>query len=253
MLRTLAAAACLTLVCLPASAAVLGFEGTTTGANRQLGVTPANTFGPSLIDYAGYRWVGMFVARPLVSVGRPQQIVGFEIDPEDGPVPVTSPVDTGFHRSFVSGDTVAFTQAFSGATSLFASILALPGQQNFNFLSTYMTSAYRGDINVTVTGLRGTDVIYSRDFVIGNSAPSLIDLNFLNISEIQFRTSGGSFLYPNGTTIGSFINPGNAFSAPVLAFDDMNIAPVPEPTTIAMMLAGLGVLGLVARRGRRSA
>jgi hypothetical protein len=252
MFRTFAAAACLAITSLPASAVVLDFEGTTTGANRQLGIATAGSFGPSLIDYAGYRWVGMFVARPLISVNRPQQIVGFENDPEDGPIPLTSPVDTGFHRSFVSGDTVAFTQAFSGASSLFASILALPGQQNFNFLSTYMTSAYRGDINVTVTGLRGTDIIYSRDFVVGNSAPSLIDLNFLNISEIQFRTSGGSFLYPNGTTIGSFVNPSNAFSAPVLAFDDMNIAPVPEPTTIAMMLAGLGVLGFVARRSRRA-
>jgi hypothetical protein len=252
MFRTLAATACLALVSLPAAADVLTFEGTTTGANRQLGVATANSFGPSLLDYAGYRWVGMFVARPLISVGRPQQIVGFDYDPEDGQVPVTSPVDTGFHRSFVSGDTVAFTQAFGGASSLFASIVALPGQQNFNFLSTFMTSAYRGDINVTVTGLRGTDIVYTQNLVIGNAAPTLIDLNFLNISEIQFRTSGGSFLYPNGNTIGSYANPGNAFSAPVLAFDNMNIAPVPEATTLAMMLAGLAVVGFVARR-RQSA
>jgi hypothetical protein len=30
-----------------------------------------------------------------------------------------------------------------------------------------------------------------------------------------------------------------------------NLAPVPEPETYAMMLAGLGLLGLTARRRRR--
>ena len=35
---------------------------------------------------------------------------------------------------------------------------------------------------------------------------------------------------------------------PVLAVDFSPAAPVPEPESIAMMLAGLGVLGAVSRR-----
>jgi len=240
-----------------AVAQTLTFEGTTTtGANRELDLDIANAHGPSLIDYAGYDWLGMMVAKPLVSVGNPQQItvVGSEYDEDKEKfvdVYTTKAVDAGFHRSLVSGDTVAFTKSFSGSTELYASITARPNSTNFNFVSSYLTSGWRDDINVMVTGKRGGSTVYSQTLTVGDDAPMLYSFNFMNIDKVEFLTSGGTFLYPNGNTIGSYVNPSFAFSTPVLVFDNVTLAPIPEPETYALMLAGLGLVGFAARRRKQ--
>lgn len=241
-----------------AVAETLTFEGTTPSGGNRILDSDSNTIpGPSLIDYAGYDWLGMVVVKPSVSTGHPQQITGFttsenpDYDPEDGPQPITTPVDAGFHRSVVSGDTVAFTQSFSGSTELYASIAARPTSSNFNFVSSYLTSGWREGINVTVTGKRDGATVYTQSLIVGDDAPVLYNFNFMNIDKVEFLTSGGTFLYPDGTTVGSYLNPSNVFSTPVLVFDDVTLAPVPEPETYALMLAGLGLVGFLARRGRR--
>lgn len=253
-LRKLLAAGLLSTLTATASAAVLTFEGsTTTGASRQLDAATENAHGPSLIDYAGYDWLGMMVSRPLVSVNRPQRITGFEQDPEDGPVAITAPVETGFHRAAVSGDTVAYTLA-TGGSSLFASIKARPGDDNFSFLGGWLTSAYRADLDVLVTGLRDGAVVYERRLVVSDAGPTEYLFDFLDIDELRFLSSGGSFLYPNGNGIGDYRNPSNAFSAPVLAFDDLSleryVATVPLPATGALLGLGLAGVGLAGRRRR---
>lgn len=45
----------------------------------------------------------------------------------------------------------------------------------------------------------------------------------------------------------------DGLNAPVLAVDFVPVTPVPEPESIAMMLAGLGVLGAVRRRNKAKA
>lgn len=51
----------------------------------------------------------------------------------------------------------------------------------------------------------------------------------------------------------SLVNVGDVYNRPVAALDYQYAAPVPEADVTAMMLAGLGVLGLVARRRNRTA
>ena len=93
---------------LSGQAAVLSFEGsTTTGASRILDQAGADAHGPSLLNYAGYDWTGMVVAKPGVSINQPQQIVGLEPDGDGGFDRITTPVAAGFHRAAVSGDTIA--------------------------------------------------------------------------------------------------------------------------------------------------
>ncbi len=253
MIRHTLTACALAALSLTGHATVLTFEGSTlTGANRSLDNDGANAHGPSLIDYAGYDWTGMVVAKPNVAINRPQQITGFVNDPDDGLVRVTTPVDAGFHRAAVSGDTIAYTQSFNGSTSLFASIRARTG--NFDFNSVYMTSGWRDDIDVLVTGLRDGAAVYTVHLTVGDDAPSLFSLGFTNIDEIQFLTSGGSFLYPNGSGVGSFVNPSNAFSTPTLAFDNMDISAaaltVPEPASYVLFGLALLAAGHATRRNR---
>lgn len=64
---------------------------------------------------------------------------------------------------------------------------------------------------------------------------------------------------PDGVNAGAFY--GFRFDSPDIAsfyiegpyavIDDLTIAPIPEPSTYAMLLAGLGLLGLWARRARQ--
>jgi PEP-CTERM motif len=239
----------LPLMLATAHAQVLTFEGSTTGVNRQLDGIGATATGPSLIDYAGYDWVGMQVNKPLVVVNRPGLITAVTTEEDEGEIVnvyTTTPVDTGFHRSAVSGDTVAYIQPFSGST--FGSISARQGQVNFNLFSSYLTAGYRDNIDVSVTGLRGGEIVYNLNLVVGDDGPVLTNFNFLNIDKVEFRTSGGTFLYPNGTTVGTYSNPSGAFSSPLLVLDNLSIAAVPEPGTWAMLLVGMGLVGAAARR-----
>ncbi len=253
--RSAFATALLSFAAASSHAGVITFEGSTPlGASRALDSDPANAFGPSLINYAGYDWSGMQVTQPLVSVGNPRQITGVTFEEDEGrlvPNYSTVAVDAGFDRSIVSGNTVAHTRSFSGST--FGSISARPGDSNFDFFSAYLTSGWLDNISVSVVGKRNGTAVYTRALTVGDDAPTLFTFNFFDIDSIEFLASGGTFLYGNGTTVGSYLNPGNsAFSTPVLVFDDLNMAatPVPEPETLAMVLAGLGIVGVVNRRRR---
>lgn len=88
-----------------------------------------------------------------------------------------------------------------------------------------------------VTAYRDGTVVAERVFAVQFGVPLDVELNFANVDTVVFRAGGsdGEYLQAYG-------------------FIGVNVIPaVPEPGSYAMMLAGLGVLGAVARRRRVAA
>ncbi|MQA39974.1 PEP-CTERM sorting domain-containing protein [Rugamonas aquatica] len=54
------------------------------------------------------------------------------------------------------------------------------------------------------------------------------------------------------TNLASVVLTGNLLSQSYVQVDNINVSAVPEPTTYAMLFAGLGLLGIVARRAQRA-
>jgi hypothetical protein len=83
------------------------------------------------------------------------------------------------------------------------------------------------------------------DEVLGGSAPMSWAQTMSNVYTVELRFSGsGTPIAPHG----NFIQAGvDNFSLTAV----QQAAPIPEPETYAMMLAGLGLLGLVRRRKQK--
>lgn len=102
-----------------------------------------------------------------------------------------------------------------------------------------------GQLTVTGTISGGGTVTYAFDFpeLIGGHSP------FITAS---LSSKFGNTLF-SSVTISSCVFDGNDCLHPYgnqaqFAFDNLTLAPVPEPTTYAMMGMGLAVMSLVARR-----
>jgi hypothetical protein len=106
----------------------------------------------------------------------------------------------------------------------------------FNFDSCYFTAAVNDGLNVEVQGFIGNTVAYDNTYVVNTEAPTLINFNYLGVSEVKFISSGGVFQgYPGFAGGTQFV------------MDNLTISAVPEPTSLAF--GGLGGLAsLIAFR-----
>lgn len=136
---------------------------------------------------------------------------------------------SGYHNGIVSGSYVAYNAnanpgSFSSATA-------------FTLNSAFFTGAWNDGLTIHAVGTGLNN--YSMDFVVNTNAPSEITFNWTGLTSVQFSSSGGT---PHG-----FLNGSGAH----FALDNLTVnavSAVPEAETYAMLLAGLGVMGAVARR-----
>jgi hypothetical protein len=95
-------------------------------------------------------------------------------------------------------------------------------------------------MTVTLVGKLNGTTIDTASFVPLSTAATLEVFNWSGINEVDLSTSGGTHhsTYTSGT-------------GTQVAMDNLTInSPIPEPTTLSILGAGLAGLGLVRRRRR---
>jgi len=93
-------------------------------------------------------------------------------------------------------------------------------------------------LTVTFTGYKANATVSQSVLVSPSTFSTVSFTGFTNLTSVKF---GG---LKDGDSLSS--------RAAYVAVDNINITPVPEPETIAMLLAGLGVVGVAARRRKRA-
>ena len=135
-----------------------------------------------------------------------------------------------------------------------ASYGATPVIGDFTDTFTFSPSATAGSFvqtflaNVSYTGADNMAVTFSS-----------VSLNSIALTDVSTSTPFGAFhgalLAPTEILIGAplvLTVMGNSKGGSYAGDFNLTLAPVPEPETYAMMLAGLGILGFLARRRKQS-
>jgi hypothetical protein len=170
-----------------------------------------------------------------------------------------------------SGGATTFTQLFDPDGGVFAAGQFTSGQMGTfmadaagTFSLTYLgqESAYSDGIRIVVNGRSLNEGNHVGDVILGPLvAGAALDFTFFG-SEGSFATNGGaSTPHSTFTLLGTNMATSRGTFQYVVGYNDsalhddwddfvvgINVAPIPEPQTYALLLAGLGVVGFVARR-----
>lgn len=149
-----------------------------------------------------------------------------------------TPANNGYTHGLVSGSWVATN---AGAGDVWFQTLT-PSAQHFNLNSAFMGAAWYNGLQVDITGYRDGVQVYSMTTNPLSFNTGLVTFNWSNLDKVMFHSQPNS-----GTVIDNQSTYNHAF-----VMDNLNITPVPEPESIAMLLGGLGLLGLVMRRKQKT-
>ena len=137
----------------------------------------------------------------------------------------------GYYYGIVSASNVAFN-ANGG-------IGEIDSSTNFNFLSAYLTGAWNSNLSIEVQGFRGASLVYDDTIVAGATNPTLFAFNYMDVSRLDFISSGGEPAF-------FAVSGGNQF-----VMDDFTFELIPEPSSL--LLAALGGVSLFAFLKRKGA
>ena len=140
------------------------------------------------------------------------------------------------YSGFVRGATSGVNQIFNLSGNDAA--ITRSGGGLFDFNSANMISAWLSDHAVKVTGWLNGIAAYEKVVTLQKTSTQSLSFDFIGIDKLTF----------------SSVKEGRPSYEPTqFILDDMalTVAAVPEPSTYAMLIAGLGVIGLVSRRCKR--
>lgn len=136
------------------------------------------------------------------------------------------------------GDTASIQSCGSGCTFIdsISATVSLSGIGNFAFVTGTRTFDYMGLIGFSRAGAGGADLYNVFDVgpaydMASSIGPVAGKAELLQWTMETVFTTGGALVFADAVTYGTF----------------QAVAAVPEPETYAMMLAGLGLLGFMAR------
>lgn len=140
---------------------------------------------------------------------------------------------SNYHEGTVSGDYAVFNAG--GATT---TQIDWNGTGNFNFTEAYWTRAWDEDREgnaltqtLSFEGWRDGVQVYNSATFETDSAPTLITLNWDNIDSLVVNSTGKQWVMDDFT---------------------YSVSAVPEPSVLALMLGGLGLVGFMGARSRRN-
>lgn len=187
------------------------------------GNSPADGVGIP-VGFGGFSW-----SPPPGQPGQPIAAVDWT-DPRFTGV-LNPPNDpTGFVTGATSGTTTAFNSTSAGAAAIaYVTLIAMPGFDRFDFLGAAWTGGF-GPQTLTLEGRYQGTTLYSTSFDVVRQTPFVTQLNWTGLDQLViFNSQAGSQWVLDDFTF---------HSGP----------PIPEPSTLALLAAGLALLVLRARR-----
>lgn len=135
------------------------------------------------------------------------------------------------YLSSIGGNTAAVTDGHWVAVNGMSAPGIVSDSTLFNFYgATFTRPRFSSLATLTLEAYAGSVLMYSDSFTIA-AMPVVKSYSWTGIDKLVFTpTKGGS--------------------PTLVAIDQLSLAPVPEPETYALMLAGLGLVGAMARRRR---
>jgi len=148
---------------------------------------------------------------------------------------------SGYKNASISGE----MHVYNGTTTtgiITPIVIDWLGAGKVDFLNASFTSAWSSSQTLSFEGWSGGAQVYtSAEYDINDLSPTLVSLNLTGIDSLVINN------YENDDSDDYRLN---------WAMDDFTfnaVAPVPEPSTYALMLDGLGLVGFMLARRRKQA
>jgi len=127
---------------------------------------PASSVAPIAPGYHGLAWNGLDVLDGVDFVFQPSGYSAGVVSPKNVVYPINGDVYTSQNGSISGG--------------------------LFDLNSAYLTATFNDDLNVQALGYISGTLVYSNNYVLSATTPTLIQFNYFGVNEVDFITSGGS-------------------------------------------------------------